>query len=324
MAQKQSYLTLTIRMMLVGLVVGGLAALGIVAIAAQSGIDLTTLPSPDQAVLLLVLGLVALAGAGIFLVGLGLYVFLPARSYPDAVRTYATYPTIVGSLFLALGLGLALFTVLTLTLQPGFALGQDGVLPSVLVINVVSIEVALLIVTYVRIIRPAVITWSDMGLTPSDLPQRLLIGLLGGVGVLVTAGVAEEVASRLGAEHVQTDIFAVVGMASLPQFIGLLLAGAVLAAVVEETFFRGYVFTALLRERSVAHAYLVSAVLFAVVHLDFTRPNLIAAIPFFTIGLLLAFVYHRTQSVVPAIVAHGLNNLIGLSVVYFGLAPIPS
>ena len=57
------------------------------------------------------------------------------------------------------------------------------------------------------------------------------------------------------------------------------------------------------------------ALLFAVVHL-----NLPAILPILVMAVTLAFLYDRTQSIVPGIVAHGLNNAVALVLVYSRVA----
>jgi membrane protease YdiL (CAAX protease family) len=47
--------------------------------------------------------------------------------------------------------------------------------------------------------------------------------------------------------------------------------------------------------------------------------NLPALLPIFVVGLFLAFLYHRTGSVFPGIVAHAFNNTIAFIVLYFAL-----
>jgi uncharacterized protein len=85
-----------------------------------------------------------------------------------------------------------------------------------------------------------------------------------------------------------------------------ILAGATfIAPFFEEIYFRGFVFTGLLRELSLVWAMLISAALFAVAHAD---PG--SFIPLFVIGLALAFVRWRSGSTWASISLHVLNNLL--------------
>ena len=81
----------------------------------------------------------------------------------------------------------------------------------------------------------------------------------------------------------------------------------VLAPIAEEIFFRGIVFNALLREAGPRWAFLGSATLFAIVH-----ASVVAFVPILLLGLALAWVYRRTQSLLAAIVVHATFN--GMSV----------
>jgi len=95
-------------------------------------------------------------------------------------------------------------------------------------------------------------------------------------------------------------------------------AVGLMAPVCEELVFRGAILRALLRwtpRHWVAIA--VSALLFAVVH---ANP---AQMPHaFLIGLLLGWLYYRTDSIVPGIVYHWVNN--SIAYVLYNLYPDPS
>ena len=74
----------------------------------------------------------------------------------------------------------------------------------------------------------------------------------------------------------------------------------------EETFFRGFLYKALRRRFRVPLAAVFSSVVFAAVHVD---PLLIASL--FVVGLGLALVYERRQSLVASVAAHATFNLVG-------------
>ncbi len=77
----------------------------------------------------------------------------------------------------------------------------------------------------------------------------------------------------------------------------------VLAPFCEETLFRGFLYSSLRRTLSVLPSMIISAALFAGLHLDAG-----GFLPLFVLGCLFAFVFERTKSIVPSIVAHGLWN----------------
>ncbi len=87
----------------------------------------------------------------------------------------------------------------------------------------------------------------------------------------------------------------------------LILTGVVVAALVEEMLFRGLVQRSLEHYRDPATAIVLSAVLFAIVHF-----NPWTAIQITGLGLALGYVTWKSGSILPAIVIHGLNNLVSM------------
>jgi hypothetical protein len=90
----------------------------------------------------------------------------------------------------------------------------------------------------------------------------------------------------------------------------LFLAAVVTAAICEEFLFRGLLLNLLRHRGGWIPAIIASAVLFALFHL-----NPIVLLPVGLVGAYLAVLVWRSNSLYPAILAHGLNNLIAL----FGL-----
>ena len=78
--------------------------------------------------------------------------------------------------------------------------------------------------------------------------------------------------------------------------------------LVEETFFRGFIFPGLTRRMGLVGAAIASSLLFAVVHGD---PRIM--VPFFVIGILLAWLYQRTGSLWSCVAAHSIWNAAALS-----------
>ncbi|MCD8031036.1 MAG: CPBP family intramembrane metalloprotease [Bacteroides sp.] len=85
------------------------------------------------------------------------------------------------------------------------------------------------------------------------------------------------------------------------------LGVALLGPVLEELLFRGAVTRILLQRYSPAKAILFSALIFGIFHIN--PAQIVGAT---LIGLFLAWIYYRTESLVPCILIHVLNN--GLAV----------
>ena len=89
-------------------------------------------------------------------------------------------------------------------------------------------------------------------------------------------------------------------------WIGI-LAIALVGPLLEELLFRGAITRELLCRYSPKKAILLSALLFGVFHL-----NPVQVVGATLIGLLLAWLYWRTRSIVPGLVLHILNNSLSL------------
>lgn len=89
----------------------------------------------------------------------------------------------------------------------------------------------------------------------------------------------------------------------------------VVAPISEEILFRGYAFNAFLKQWGAPAAYGISSFLFSIAHsLSVTQGLLALLIPTFIMGLMLAFIMHRTRSILPCIIAHAFNNGVAISI----------
>ncbi len=87
----------------------------------------------------------------------------------------------------------------------------------------------------------------------------------------------------------------------------MMAAAVVIAPAVEETLFRGILFTALLKGRSFASAALLSSLYFALVH--FHAPSLL---PLLALSVAFSAAYAATGSLLTPIIMHALFNLTSL------------
>lgn len=100
--------------------------------------------------------------------------------------------------------------------------------------------------------------------------------------------------------------------AELDSPIWFFIVGAIFAPLVEEIFFRGFLFQGFRQRYGWITAMLLSSLIFAVAHLD-----LVVLIPTFILGCVLAYVYQRSNSIWPGVVIHFLVNSFGLLAAYF-------
>src|SRR5918999_6314066 len=119
----------------------------------------------------------------------------------------------------------------------------------------------------------------------------------------------------------------------LPEELGVdestlaLIAAAVLvcvlAPIAEELFFRGFCFTALRRSLGMLPAAVLTGIIFGAIHLGGTDIEFI--VPLMVFGFFLCLLYVWTDSLLPCIVLHALNNALALGVSQdWGAATLPA
>ena len=286
----------------------GLALLGalLLASALLAG---PRLPDDTGSGLLLLRLALGLGGAVLLLPRIVGFLQQAVRDPQALSRCYGTHPTIVG-LTLLVAVGSLMVVLPVLLLLPGAR--QPSVLGFLL--SAVVLNGALVAVVYYVVVRPRIITWRDMGLTPAALATAWRTGLVAAPVLFLLAVAVELLLRGLGVQ--QTQLASLDWLRSVPlwQYALVVLCAAVVAPVAEEIYFRGYVFRAYLAQKGPLQAYLFSSLLFAVAHL-----NLPALVPIFCVGLFLAYLYHRTGSVLPGMIAHGFNNLVAFTALYLAL-----
>ena len=153
--------------------------------------------------------------------------------------------------------------------------------------------------------------WSALGLRPPAVPwPRAALWAVGTLAASLAASfIYVAIVDLTGAEFlsppdIPSDIV-FPGAAAVFTFQAL----AVVTPVVEEVFFRGFVFAGLVPRLGVGRAAVVSAVVFSAFHLE-----LAVLIPIFVTGLLLAWLYQRTGSLWPGVLAHAGQNTLALAV----------
>lgn len=206
---------------------------------------------------------------------------------------------------------LIVLIVLVSALAPGFDMStsaQLAVFGSV-------IYASLLISGWYFALKRNGASWSDAGLQAVGAGPVMLMFLVV-LPMMILSGIAIQLSRILFGEVPSTQEQVLGGEASLTSsdFLLLLLVGVLVAPVVEEFIFRGLIYRYLRGKKSVTYAVLVSAAIFAVAHFI---PTLIPAL--FVLGIALALVAQRYDSIYPAMMLHALNNAIGLTLLYAAL-----
>jgi len=143
----------------------------------------------------------------------------------------------------------------------------------------------------------------------------ILVGILGWFAAMPLVIAAYFISANLfGSSGSSNPVIAIVMEAAQQNnFWAILLfyfTLGVLAPLCEEGLFRGFFYKYLRSRHSILVANVLSSGLFAIAHLD-----LGAVLPLFCLGSIFAYLYETTDSIVPAMVAHGLWNSITFTLV---------
>lgn len=272
----------------------------------------------------LAVGLTALAGSqGIEARGVGELRAADDRSgsgCPSGSRGYAgPSPILVfaAAVPVALVLSIALVPVLRgLGVDPNSPAGAFGAL--------LATGAAYLGLLHLVVVGTGALSWAEMGVRrPRGLARELLYGAVLAVPVLYGSGI---LALLLG------SVFAIPEPPLPPAADPLgralnLVSGALLAPVVEEVFFRGFVTTAWLRRYGATAAIVRGALFFAFAHVltvggeSFTEGLERAAFAFVVripIALLLGWLFVRRGSLAAAIGCHATFNGLPLALLAVG------
>lgn len=87
----------------------------------------------------------------------------------------------------------------------------------------------------------------------------------------------------------------------------LVVIGVFVAPLVEEIFFRGFLFGGMREQYGWKKAALISSIVFSIAHLDIA-----AVLPTFALGFTFAYLYQEAKSIWPGIVMHFLVNTAGM------------
>jgi len=255
----------------------------------------------------LALGLVGVIALSVGLVG---YVVVPPLRRDAREAGFGSHRVILATIAVAILASSVIPLALLLLLLPGRPKLGTLTLPGFLIATV-STDVALLGLAYVRAVRPGLLGLAALGWGRISAERLASAGLLGGVALFGLSAATQLLLRPFGIHQDQLDSFLWIRGLPPAEFAVIVVAGAVAAPIAEELFFRGFVYQSYARRYPPLVAAVLSAVLFALLHV-----NLAAFLPIFVMGLFLAWLFQRTGSLVPGMVAHGLNNAIAFTLLY--------
>jgi hypothetical protein len=161
---------------------------------------------------------------------------------------------------------------------------------------------------------------ASLGLPPRRPWADVLVGVVAGVAMVLMAGIVLEAVHSIAQALLGHNVSNPEQVPSDVKGAYLAVSGVVvvgLAPLAEEAFFRGFLYKGLRRRFSVWPAALISASFFGLVH--FAGLTYLLIIPsLIVVGVVLALVYERRQSLMASAAAHAVFNLIGFLFIAFG------
>lgn len=151
-----------------------------------------------------------------------------------------------------------------------------------------------------------------LGLSAANLLANIILGLKRYLIILPIIVFAGFVTNLISSYYWQTpemqDVVRwVLEEKSFFILISLIFFGTVIAPMIEEILFRGFLQPALKNHLGGRYAIVVTASLFAAVHMD-----IFAFLQIFILGMLLGYLYEKTQTLAASIFVHILHNSLTL------------
>lgn len=233
---------------------------------------------------------------------------------PTAPWQYRTWPISLSDLLLLL-----IVLILGTWFIAGFASllfasGMPGALAGLILLGAQA--VLLFVLVRAVAVQWRGLTWPELGLDVFDrraMPLGILMGVLAVVLSSIVFGIMQS-GQEEPLQNPQVNFLRSVGTGTGAAFILIFLATTVVPFV-EELAYRGLVYGWLRQRFDIWPSVIVSSLFFAVMH---DVPLLI--LPITVVGIILALLYERYQSIWPCVIAHGTFNGINLMFFYISSA----
>ncbi len=242
------------------------------------------------------------------------------ESKPTSLNT-STNIKFLDIVFIALGsLGIILFGSFLLFSWANISIFDNDILedpPLYINVSMAALEgIALLLSIYIFGIRIRQLNWWDLGLRPTNYKWILVAITLVIISIPIIAVVAIIIQYLLGLpyENPQLD-FLLPDQFSWAGAFGMLLLGGLIVPFAEELFFRGILYQWLKDKAGVWIGIIGSSLVFGLLHGD-----LPIAGATFVMGIILAWLFERSNSLWPSITIHIVNNSLKIVLLYLMIA----
>lgn len=169
-------------------------------------------------------------------------------------------------------------------------------------------EFSLLVIPLIYLLRRRMPLTFALRLQP--VPQRIFIlSIAVSLSLIVILDEVDRLVQYLipMPEEVTREMMRVLKIENEWDFVLILLSAVILAAIVEETIFRGFLQQAFEEHLDVTRGVIYASLAWTLIH-----ANLYASIQIFLFGFFLGWLAWRTNSIYPSMIGHALNNTIAI------------
>ncbi len=149
---------------------------------------------------------------------------------------------------------------------------------------------------------------ASLGLSLKNFGRNVYYGIIGYlaavpvlVGTLVIIAVIIHITKYVPEKQPVVELFLKEENTAFLAYTTIFAAG--LGPVVEELFFRGFLYGALKKNIGIFWSVLITAALFAALH-----TNIVGFLPIMVLGVVLAYIYEKTGTLIPSITVHVIHN----------------
>ena len=157
-------------------------------------------------------------------------------------------------------------------------------------------------------------SWADLGVRPIDR-KWMVPAVLAAFACLFAAGAISQITERYFntpmIDQYETDLIPPGGI-TWQYAVTLVATIGILVPIAEELLFRGVLYTWLRQRLSILPCTLISATLFALAH-----GNRQMAIQIFVVGIVLAWIYEKSRSILVSGLVHMTVNTFSLAVIFY-------
>jgi|GEM_PF-1159444 len=150
----------------------------------------------------------------------------------------------------------------------------------------------------------------------NPLPQEMIIyGVIIGLSLAVIGDELSRIVELAFpvSEEIRQNLLRTVVVEDFAELLILFVGVVIVASVVEEALFRGFLQVSMEKQIDVTRAVVISSVAWAAMHLNPELPAI--AVPLLVSGFISGYLAWRTNSIVMPVIIHGINNL--LAIIYY-------